>query len=65
MSNLEDTKIGGEFYTTYVEKETEDQKGGVISQRSDSYLVAGLRPEPDSSDNLPIALSNLRPEDRA
>ena len=27
MSNLEDTKMGGEFYTTYVEKETEDQKG--------------------------------------
>ena len=46
-------------------EKTEDQKGGVISQRSDSYLVAGLRPEPDSSDNLPIALSNLRPEDRA
>ena len=46
-------------------KKTEGRKGGVISQRSDSYLVAELRPESTSSDNLPIAPSNLRPEDGA
>lgn len=49
----------------FIGKNTEDHKGGVISQRSDSYLVAELRPEPTSSDNLPIAASNLRPEDGA